>query len=373
MSEYQAPSDFLDESQNEEYFGELSNLDAFYADYFSQGGLQENLLYPAVPPPIDAGHAFDGQDPQLDLLDDGNLSGDQIQAGPPESKRLQSEQNNSFPDRNDNSIHPRTGQDSDSLNKSEAGGSPSHEEQQSEYESGFLDEYQWDVSRLPESIPRQDSVGYAQQDLNMPSESDRHELEANKLVLSQEDLSLIQEADPTVDLRGGDDGPQLDRNGLRESDTFDENFHDLQLNFLSKEWQDIAKNAENRSLEDILGIGVEEEQQTVGNSREGQKSYPNPANRQFGAADHGSDAQGNFGTSSNQAQDASDEESESSSSSDPVRFDTFMENDPLVISEDPQRGRGRVGNRNGHEVWFNPKTSKWRKFSLSVPIESLVF
>ena len=60
--------------------------------------------------------------------------------------------------------------------------------------------------------------------------------------------------------------------------------------------------------------------------------------------------------------DDSDEEDEEDVP-DEVAFETFEENDPLIETPEdaPKKGWGRIGKRNGHEVWFNPKTSKWRK------------
>ena len=60
--------------------------------------------------------------------------------------------------------------------------------------------------------------------------------------------------------------------------------------------------------------------------------------------------------------DESDEEDEEDVP-DEVAFETYEENDPLIETQAdaPKKGWGRVGKRNGHEVWFNPKTSKWRK------------
>ena len=60
--------------------------------------------------------------------------------------------------------------------------------------------------------------------------------------------------------------------------------------------------------------------------------------------------------------DDSDEEDEENVPNE-VAFETFEENDPLIETPEdaPKKGWGRIGKRNGHEVWFNPKTSKWRK------------
>ena len=57
-----------------------------------------------------------------------------------------------------------------------------------------------------------------------------------------------------------------------------------------------------------------------------------------------------------------DDESESSSVSDEVEYATYEQNDPLILEDPPQDKWGRTGMRNGQEVWFNPETHKWRKF-----------
>ena len=62
--------------------------------------------------------------------------------------------------------------------------------------------------------------------------------------------------------------------------------------------------------------------------------------------------------------DDSDEEYEEENGPNQATFETYEAQDPLiqVDEETPKRGRGRTGKRNGEEVWFNPKTSKWRKW-----------
>ena len=51
-----------------------------------------------------------------------------------------------------------------------------------------------------------------------------------------------------------------------------------------------------------------------------------------------------------------------------VNLETFEENDPLIVTNPHRPGRGRTGMRNGHQVWFDPRTSKWRKLQLLYPI-----
>ena len=62
--------------------------------------------------------------------------------------------------------------------------------------------------------------------------------------------------------------------------------------------------------------------------------------------------------------DNSDEEYDEANGPNQATFETYEAQDPLiqVDEEAPKRGRGRTGKRNGEEVWFNPKTSKWRKW-----------
>lgn len=44
-----------------------------------------------------------------------------------------------------------------------------------------------------------------------------------------------------------------------------------------------------------------------------------------------------------------------------VHFETFGENDRTIVENPHRAGHGRTGMRNGHQVWFDPDTSKWRK------------
>lgn len=63
--------------------------------------------------------------------------------------------------------------------------------------------------------------------------------------------------------------------------------------------------------------------------------------------------------------DNSDGEQEQNDVPNQAAFETFEENDPLILPDEPvQKGWGRIGQRNGTEVWFNPDTSKWRELQL---------
>ena len=63
-----------------------------------------------------------------------------------------------------------------------------------------------------------------------------------------------------------------------------------------------------------------------------------------------------------------DEDSEEGDVPNYVTFETYEENDPMIVQNPLQDGRGRTGTRNGHQVWFNPRSSKWRKLQLLYPI-----
>ena len=55
-----------------------------------------------------------------------------------------------------------------------------------------------------------------------------------------------------------------------------------------------------------------------------------------------------------------DDESESSSVTNGVEYETYDKNDPLIVPDPPQDRWGQTGQRNGQEVWFNPETTKWQ-------------
>lgn len=80
-------------------------------------------------------------------------------------------------------------------------------------------------------------------------------------------------------------------------------------------------------------------------------------------AEEGSAAMGDA-----EADESEDEEEEEEEDlPDQVKFETYIENDPLIVQSPRQRGWGRTGTRNGQEVWFNPRNLRWRK---SQPIQS---
>ena len=65
--------------------------------------------------------------------------------------------------------------------------------------------------------------------------------------------------------------------------------------------------------------------------------------------------------------DDSDEESEKADVPNEVPYETYEEDDPLIVQDPLQPKWGRTGTRNGQEVWFNPETSK---VSFSPPLHS---
>ena len=61
-------------------------------------------------------------------------------------------------------------------------------------------------------------------------------------------------------------------------------------------------------------------------------------------------------------EEGGDDDNESEQEGAPIsnRFPTYEENDASIREDPHQKDRGRTGNRNGHEVGFNPQTSKWQ-------------
>ena len=60
-------------------------------------------------------------------------------------------------------------------------------------------------------------------------------------------------------------------------------------------------------------------------------------------------------------EDGDDEYDEEEDSPSQIISVTYPVNDPLIVEDPIQKGWGRTGIRNGSEVWFNPRTYKWRK------------
>lgn len=67
---------------------------------------------------------------------------------------------------------------------------------------------------------------------------------------------------------------------------------------------------------------------------------------------------------SREEENEEDEEDEEDDVPHQPTFETYGEHDPLIVQDPRQEKRGLTGRRNGQQVWFNPDTSKWRKFKL---------
>ena len=184
----------------------------------------------------------------------------------------------------------------------------------------------------------------------------------------------------------------------------------------SQEWRDYANTGADLDIDDILGTAVREEQQSQDHEQEGHNygqenlgqdigtsSYqvePLTASRQGShvntpgvdsgystAAMSRESTHGLSPATPHQNNNAvrrpaetsratttaarhrlaeeyadTDDEYESSSVSDEVEYETYEENDPLIVEDPPKEKWGRTGLRNGQEVWFNPETHQWRKF-----------
>ena len=63
-----------------------------------------------------------------------------------------------------------------------------------------------------------------------------------------------------------------------------------------------------------------------------------------------------------------DEDDEEEDVPNHVTFETYEVNDPVIVQNAHESGRGQTGMRNGRQVWFNPRTLKWRMLQLLFPI-----
>lgn len=143
---------------------------------------------------------------------------------------------------------------------------------------------------------------------------------------------------------------------LYSEGNIDDSFNPAQLPVNSQQWSPIITPA----LDAAYGIPMPATQDGLGASLrhpstsnvEGPSTYIVPAA-------HPSREEGSAAMGESEADDSEDEEEDNLP--DQVVFATYIENDPLIVQNPRQRGWGRTGTRDGQEVWFNPRTLRWRK------------
>ena len=161
--------------------------------------------------------------------------------------------------------------------------------------------------------------------------------------------------------------------------------------FDAEEWQNYANTGAEVDIADILAGTSSNHVEAVTASRQ-QSSVPTPAaDSGYGTApmsrqptrgqtpatpNQGDNAVGRPGPSNVQgisnapitgarhplAEEyaVTDDESESSSVSNDLEYETYRKDDPLIVEDPPQEKWGRTGQRNGQQVWFNPETQEWQ-------------
>ena len=144
--------------------------------------------------------------------------------------------------------------------------------------------------------------------------------------------------------------------------------------FDNQDWRDYANAGADRDIDDILGDFVREEQQPQVHEQERHNYRQENVGQDVGRPGPGM-GQGTSRATTTAARhplaeehadiddiDDGSDESESSTVSDEVEYETYKENDPLIVEDPPKDRWGRTGKRDGQEVWFNPEESYWRKF-----------
>lgn len=438
MSDDGMPSQFVDEAQNEENFNDLLDFELFGDDDFSVD--VDGEQGPDVP---------DESINQQDVASSATAGTREQQQGAPSNVDVQPVQpplnDEDFLESQDFVQEPENGATSNEA----LGGAPS--------QTGLPDlehhsqSEQRDVSSLAitngqHSLPRN-----SRQELDIPNGSQDNQAEAYDLTQSQPGLTALQNIDlsrylinvdrsqgglmsgdhqahpRSAELGAADPSSRgLPTNGLTN---LDQN-PGFNLDFFNAEmWQNYGNIGADVGIDEILGGGVPEGQQSqvheqeshnyrqgnvgqsVGTSSNhvepltasrqrppantpGADSVYDPAARSRGSTHSVTPAiphqannavqrpepssahrapsatttavrhppADNHADSDDEYFNESDEESEGSSVSDHPDFETYAENDPLIVPDPPRQNWGRTGRRNGQEVWFNPEIKLWRKF-----------
>ena len=204
-----------------------------------------------------------------------------------------------------------------------------------------------------------------EQDLNLPEES------TNQQDVAPSAAPVVQDQHQEV--------PSNANDGLRVL----EQLPNIDFDDSNSEWLNLVNTDADLDIDDILGISAQEGQQshvitpgedfketthglTPVTPHQNAVGRVGPNNLQLGSsarttaarhplAEEHADIDEHYFTES-------DGESGSSGVSDDPEYETYQENDPLIIPDPVLEGWGRTGKRIEQEVWFNPETSRWRKF-----------
>ena len=125
---------------------------------------------------------------------------------------------------------------------------------------------------------------------------------------------------------------------------------------LSRGNQDIGQNASDWEfpIDDFFGL-------IDTNAKLQQQPDLNTTERPLVVGDEKDDDPNDSDRDDEDDEDGDEEHDEEDDSPSQVISVSYPVNDPLIVEDPIQKGWGRTGIRNGSEVWFNPKTYKWRK------------
>lgn len=362
--------------------------------------------------------------PEADSPTDQHLNDTKSQTGRSDSELPQSDQGVTTGDRDDVSVRSKTSPVDDSPRNGEHGVSHAQGDHETQHISDDIVTQQREVPSLPESGSQNTSGNHGQQQVGPSSENLLYQSESINVVQGQDSLALLQSINP-ADFLIADNLPRLDHNdsgvgslqsinqpadGLDEGELVPEIDWDA---LTLPEWASLGEGTADRKLEDILGSDfppttsnqrgtavpnpgpsdVQEEWNDFGEQAAdlelgeipGNDFIPEASNTLGAAVQHPgpSDVQEaptvmapavNTPTAAghqavgDQNSDDSDEESEDGNTPDQPDFETFKEDDPMIQCHPEQNGWGRTGTRNGQDVWFNRRTSLWRKLLPLFPL-----
>ena len=193
-----------------------------------------------------------------------------------------------------------------------------------------------------------------------------------------------------------DAGGPLNLDQLPEGVTNNEEAPEFDFDvFVSPEWQQYMNNADDRDIDDIIGTGMQERHQPA-DQRQGSHidrptaailrdsahsltpaasfqasngfAHPGPSDMQRASSTTNPTELSRPNNSHEAGDDGnSDESDQESEESDTPYYETYDQDDPLIIPDVAQPGRGQTGRRNGQEVWFNPETKEWRELKSPSP------
>ena len=357
MSDYEAPSHFVDEAQNEEDYDHLLDLELFGADDFGaddDGGQGLDLpeesanqqeVGPSEPPNVheqqqEVPSTTDVQPPLSleDFLEDGDFvqdPGNGIASNEtPSQAGLMSADDQAH-------LHPtELGVADPSSTGLPTNGLPNLE-QNPDFDFSFLDSQEWrDYGNTGADVDIDDILGISAQ-------------------VEQERPDREQGMHTGHQAFAGDCGGATDHEAFLHGD-FGSATDNVQPSMASRQQSSVNTPAGDSGY----GTAARSRQSTRGltpatpHQVDNATGRPGTSNLQLGRGPATTAARHPLA----EAYVDTDDESESSSVTNGTEYETYEENDSLIVPDPLRDHWGRTGQRNWQEVWFNPETNRWRKF-----------